>query len=123
MMAIAAPNPAQTDSLLAQRIRHIMDLCNMSARDLADASGLPFGQVIDIIQGHTPVTLAQSLAISRATGHHIMAFIDGIDGTPAFIHPSLMDREAGDLALRLMRLPKVGRAMALALAEKETSCR
>lgn len=120
-----APRPltepdADIATLLANRLRHLMGLRGVSVSDLATACDLPVEDVIDVHDGTAPLTMVQAVAFSDALDLHLLAFIDGIATPPTFIHPALMDREAGDIALRVAQLPTVGRAMVLALIQRGT---
>lgn len=109
---------AGIDAALTNRLHQLMDLRRVSVSELAEKCDLPIEQVIAAYDGTAPLTLAQAVAFSTALDLHLMALIDGITTTPAFIHPALMDREAGDIALRVAQLPSVGRALVLALVQR-----
>lgn len=111
---------ADMAGLLANRLHHLMGLRGCSVSELAAKCGLPVEEVIDVYDATAPLTVAQAIAFSQALDLHLMAFIDGIATPPTFIHPALIDREAGDIALRVAQLPSVGRALVLALVQQGT---
>ena len=113
--------PADIARLLANRLHHLMDLRGLSVSDLATQCDLPIEDVVNVYDGTAALTLAQAIAFSGALDLHLMAFTDGIATPAAFVHPALMDREAGDIALRVAQLPSVGRALVLALVERGAS--
>ena len=115
--SVPPPVPDMTrDQLIAQRLRHILDLYEMPLGRLSRLTGIAPFDLGAVAAGDTPLSVTQLLAIADAVGLHPMAFTDGIGPQPvSFIHPALLDREAGDMALRLTAMPKVGRALLLAM--------